>query len=140
MASVKDLDFSFRMDRTGKMIIASGAEHVRNVITMLFGMRPGSDEYDSERGLDLLGRKHRQYVEKTRDTAYESMIIKQLCAYTDLVPLNCIAIYLNDSLYISLEVQFNGDAFVTELSSNKNADMDTLSSQIVNINGFNVRS
>lgn len=137
--NLRDTDFSFRMDRTGKMVTVSGAEHVRNVLVMLFGMRPGSDEYDAERGLDLLGRKHRQYIDRTRDGEYESMIVKQLTKYTDLIPVSCIAIYLNDSLYVNLQVRFMNEFYSTELATAKNADMDTLAAQIVNINDFNVR-
>lgn len=139
MPSSLTKDFSFRMARTGKMVVASGAEHVRNVIVMLFGMRPGTDEYEPERGLDLVGRKFRQYTEKTRDTEYEQMIINQLSRYTDLIPVSVIAIYLNESLYVSLQVQYQGNFYATELSSEVGADMDTLSAMIVNINNFNRR-
>lgn len=139
MARKEPIDFSFRMDRTGKMVTATGAEHVRNVMVMLFGMRPGSDEYDSERGLDLVGRKHRQYVEKTRDVEYENMIVKQISAYTDFIPINCVAIYLNDSLYVNLQVQYANEIYNMELSSNTGTEIDSLAAQIVNINSFNIR-
>lgn len=132
-------DFSFRMDRTGKMVTVSGAEHVRNVLVMLFGLRPGSDEYDAERGLDLLGRKHKMYVERTRDTEYESMIITQISRYTDLVPVRCIAIYLSDSLYVNLQVRYLDEVYSTEISTATESDIDTLTAQIVNLNDFNRR-
>lgn len=133
MTKYEPIDFSFRMDRTGKMVTAKGADHVRNVLVMLFGMRPGSDEYDAERGLDIAGRKHKQYVDKTRDVEYENMIVKQVSAYTDLIPVNCIAIYLNDSLYVNLHVQYAGDIYNMEMSSKTGVDMDSLASQVTNM-------
>lgn len=132
-------DFSFRMDRTGKMVTVQGAEHVRNVLVMLFGMRPGSDEYDSQRGLDLNGRKKRQYVERTRDTEYEIEIVTQVSRYTDLVPVNCVAIYLNDSLYVNLQVRYMNEVYNTELSTSAGAETNTLAAQIINLNDFNRR-
>lgn len=139
MPSNQVQDFSFRMDRTGKMVTVQGAEHVRNVLVMLFGMRPGSDEYDAERGLDLVGRKHKQYIEKTRDSEYEAMITTQISKYTDLVPVNCVAIYLNDSLYVNLQVRYMDEVYNTELSTKLGVGLETLAAQIVNINDFNTR-
>lgn len=130
-------DFSFKMDRTGKSILLKNGEHVRSISTMLFAMRPGMDEYESELGLDLVGRRFQMYAEKTRDTEYESTIVKQFTKYTDLVPLNVIAIYLNESLYVNMQLRYEGDIYTIELSSN--GSIEQMSSVLVNINDFNRR-
>lgn len=132
-------DFSFRLDRTGKPVVTSGAEHVRTVLTMLFGMEPGTDEYEPERGLDLMGRKNRTYVDMTRDTEYESMISEQLTKYTDLLPLNIIAVYANQTLYINLSVQYQANVYTIQMSDELDANLDSLSSMLININDFNRR-
>lgn len=135
----KPSDFSFHMDRTGKPIVTSGAEHVRAVVTRLFGMLPGTDEYNPEMGLDLIGRRTRTYVEMTRDTEYETMIKKQLTTYTDLVPIEVSAVYMNKTLIVSLTVQYFGDSYTMQLSSELDAELDTLTSKLINRNDFNVR-
>ena len=137
--NMSTIDFSFKMDRTGKPVTTKGAQHIRTVVMMLFAMEPGTDEYEPERGLDLLGRKQRTYIEMTRDTEYESMIHEQFTKYTDLTPLNVLAVYLNNSLFVSLTVQFLGEVYTMELSSELGADLDSLTAMLVNVNDFNSR-
>lgn len=137
--SSNTLDFSFRLDRTGKPVMTSGAEHVRTVLTMLFGMEPGTDEYEPERGLDLMGRKNRTYVDMTRDLEYESMISRQITMYTDLLPLSVVAAYANQTLFVNLSVQYQSNVYTIQMSDELGADLDSLSSMLININDFNAR-
>ena len=130
-------DFSFRIDYTGKTVITSGGQHVRNVAIMLFGMKPGTDEYDSEMGLDLQGRKFKSYVDMTRDTEYEQAIIKQFSKYTDIIVSAVIATYMNNMLYVNMQVKYQDQLYNIEVSDEKDADLDTLKSMLVNVNGYN---
>lgn len=130
-------DFSFRIDRAGKTVLTTGGEHVRGVITMLFAKKPGKDEYESELGLDLVGRRFTTYVDRTRDTEYESMIVSQITKYTDLLPVNVVAIYLNQSLYVNMQVMYNGEIYTMELSAPNGTNMDQMKSMLVNTNMFN---
>lgn len=132
-------DFSFKMDRNGKSVLTSGGEHVRGVATMLFAMVPGTDEYNPEMGLDLNGRKFKMYEEFTRDIEYENEIRSQFTTYTDLVPVEIMAIYVKNSLYISLTVKYMSEVFNIQVSSDTGANMDELTSLIINRNDFNIK-
>lgn len=137
--NAKSEDFSFKLDRTGKPVVTTGGEHVKGIITMLLAMKPGMDEYDPERGLDINGRKNRAYTELTRDTEYEAMIRDQITKYTDLVPIDVLAIYVNNAIFVSITVSYQGTAYTVELQNQRGADEGTLNAMLVNVNDYNRR-
>ena len=116
--SDKVTDLTFRTDLTGNMILGRRGEYVCNIAQMLFTMVPGYDEYAPEKGLDIARRKVRAYVQNTRDSAYESMIIKQFTTYTDLIPLQVIAMYLNESLHVYMMIRYLDGIYEMDIDSN----------------------
>lgn len=120
MADSNTTDFTFRHDRTGNMIIGKRGEAVCNIVNMLFNTIPGTDEYDSDKGLYIDQKQFQMYENNTRDTAYESRIMKQFSTYTDLVPVNVVAMYMNHSLYVYMKVRYQTQIYEIDVVSSNN--------------------
>ena len=76
---------TFRMGRVGDPIVSNGIEAVCNILQRLLFMVPGMDDYNTNMGLDITTRAKRSYIDNTRDTEYESMIVEQMNTYTDII-------------------------------------------------------
>jgi len=109
-------DITWRIDRNGNSIMSKRGEHVINVVQFLFNLRPGTDEYDREKGLFIKSKIQKAYTENSRDTSYEAEIVKQFTKYTDILPVNVIAIYLNGKYRIYLTVRYMGEIYELELT------------------------
>ena len=128
MSSNRTYDMTFRTDRGGSMIKGKHGEYVVNICQMMFNLVPGSDVYEPERGLAIRQKLNQCYVEKTRDSAYESEIIKQFSEYTKLRPTQVLAIYMNKSLFIYMSVKFEGELYELDMV----ADQATLTAMLRN--------
>ena len=115
-------DISYRMDRIGNMIEPKRGEYVCNIAQMLFNLVPGTDEYDINRGLNIRGKLYQPMVEGTRDASYENEIIQQFTRYTDLIPSNVIAVYLNKQYHVYMDVTYRNQVYMMDIT----ADPDTL--------------
>ena len=115
-------DISYRMDRIGNMIEPKRGEYVCNIAQMLFNLVPGQDEYDPERGLNIRGKLYQPFSNGARDPSYESEIMKQFNKYTDLIPANVIAIYLNGQYHVYMDVTYRNQVYMMDIA----ADADTL--------------
>ena len=51
----------------GNPILSKRGEYVANVAKILFGMVPGYDEYQPERGLNIRSKMYKTYTKNTRD-------------------------------------------------------------------------
>lgn len=126
--TINSTDLTWRHDRSGNMVVGKRAEYVVNTVEMLFNMYPGTDEYEPERGLAIGKKKFQPHLDKTRDTQYENDIVKQFTTYTDLVPSNVLAMYVNEGLRMYMQVRFQGNVYEIDLEY-KN---DTLSAVLRN--------
>lgn len=117
---------TFRMGRVGDPIVSNGIEAVCNILQRLLFMVPGMDDYNTNMGLDITTRAKRSYIDNTRDTEYESMIVEQINAYTDIIPTNVVAIFKDNMLIISITGKLSGNEFMFQTSS----DPDTFAAQI----------
>lgn len=123
MPSNTTTDFTLRYDRSGNMIAGKRGEYVINVVQMLFNLKKGDDPYNSDRGLFIQDKIRQQYVENQRDTTYESEIVKQFTTYTDLIPINVVAIYMNKSIHIYMSIKYQRQIYEMDID----AGIDTLS-------------
>lgn len=113
-------DVTFRKARNGAPITSKRGEYVCNIAKMLFAMKPGYDEYDPDRGLDLRSKLFQPHTDEERDTNYESQIMDQFGKYTDLTPTNVTAIYKDKSLVIFLAVHYQNDLYLLDIVGNRN--------------------
>lgn len=87
--TVKDLQF--KTDSNYNRILLSGPARIKQVVTMLFNMVPGMDEYNPTKGLNIAAKLFDPVTENVRDTDYENEIATQFSQYTDLVVSNVLA-------------------------------------------------
>lgn len=87
--TVKDLQF--KTDSNYNRILLSGPVRIKQVVTMLFNMVPGMDEYNPTKGLNIAAKLFDPVTENVRDTDYENEIATQFSQYTDLVVSNVLA-------------------------------------------------
>jgi len=110
-------DLSYRIGYSGNAIVASGGEVVCNAFHRLLYMIPGEDDYNKEMGLDVTTRSKRPYVENERDTEYEAMIVEQVSKYTDIIPINVVALYQNKLLVIMMDCSYDNHEYRLQASS-----------------------
>ena len=115
MPSGRTSDFTFRYDRSGNMITGKRSEYVINIVKMLFNLKKGDDPYNPDRGLFIQDKIRQQYVENQRDTAYETEIVKQFTTYTDLIPVNVVAIYMNKSIHIYMSISYQKQIYELDI-------------------------
>lgn len=108
-------DLTFRHDRTGNMVIGKRGEYVVNIVQMLFNMKPGTDEFDSDKGLYISSKYFTHYTNNTRDSEYESKIVQQFTTYTDLIPSNVIAMYIDNTLRIYMMIRYEGNIYEMDM-------------------------
>lgn len=120
-------NITFRMSRMGDPIVSNNGENICNIFQRILYMVPGTDDYNPDMGLDIVSRSKLQYTEGTRDTDYETRIVDQLFKYTDIVPLNVIAIYQDRILRIYMDCTIDNQEFRLQSSS----DLDKFSTQIL---------
>lgn len=116
-------NMSFRHDKSGNGIKARRGEEVCDIIQLLFNMVPGADPYEPKRGLGVSRRMQSSYIEKQRDTEYEGMIREQLTTYTEILPVDVMAVYVKEHLYIYMKLIYDDVTYEVDL----NADRDQLS-------------
>ena len=87
---------------------------------MLFMMKPGYDDYDPDRGLDIQSKLFQTYVDGQRDPDYENEINEQFTRYTDLIPNSITAIYKNKALVIFFNVTYHNDVYILNIIGDKN--------------------
>ena len=114
-------DITFRMDRIGNPILSKRGEYVANVTKILFGMVPGYDEYQPERGLNIRSKMYKTYTKNTRDADYENEIVKQFTAYTDLIPVNVIAMYLEDRYYVYISFSYQDKIYEMDVTTERDS-------------------
>lgn len=114
-------DITFRMStRTGEAIVSSNGESVCNMFQRLLYMVPGTDDYNKNMGLDITTRAKKPHINGTRDTEYEALVAEQLFAYTDIVPLNVVAIFQDQILAIYMDCRIDDQEFRLQTSSDTN--------------------
>ena len=117
MPNVNTDDLTFRTGANKEWSIASKSEHVLNTVQRLLYMTPGSDIYDPEVGLDVMGRSRKGYKEGDRDTEYESKIAQQINTYTDIVVSAVVCFYQNETLIITMNATYDSIEFRLRLTS-----------------------
>lgn len=110
------IDLTMRTDRGGNMVKGKRGEYVCNIAQMLFNTKPGTDEYEPEKGLYIAQKQMKPYDEKERDTDYEAKIVEQFNKYTELRPMNVMALYLKGSYFIYMTVKYEGSLYEIHLS------------------------
>lgn len=120
-------DFTFRVQHTGAMAISQQGERIVNICQRLFFMKPGTDIYNTNMGLDIQGRAMRPYADGERDTEYENEIIRQFIDYTDIVVGSINVTFRNSMLVVVMSGRLDGMEFRLQLSS----DPNTLATQIL---------
>lgn len=117
---LQNQDVTFRKSRTGAPITAKNGEYVCNIAKMLFAMKPGYDDYDPDRGLDIQSKLFQTYVDEQRDSDYETKITEQFTKYTDLIPNQVTAVYKNKALVIFMTVTYHQDIYLLDIVGDKN--------------------
>lgn len=117
MPSNKTVDFTLRYDKAGNMITGKRGEMIINIVQMLFNLKKGDDPYNPERGLFIQEKINVPYTDAQRDTEYEAEIVRQFTTYTDLVPINVIAIYMNKSIHIYMSLKYQGEIYEMDINS-----------------------
>lgn len=120
-------DLTWRTDRNGNVIASSKNEKLINQVQMLFMMHPGDDEYDLDRGLDIISKAQTTYVNGERDTEYENKIVTQFSTYTSIVPSNVVVVYTNNALVIAMNMTYEGEMYTVQVTG----DSTSLKSLIV---------
>lgn len=115
MLDIKDL--SFRTDHNNNMIVARKGEYVCNIVKMLFNMIPGSDEYNPDRGLNIRSQASKPNESGYRDSSYESEIVRQFNAYTDLIPMNVIARFKDHKMHIYMKVRYRYNIYEVDVTN-----------------------
>lgn len=97
MPSLNDTtkDLSFRTDSNYNPLVLSGPARYKQIVTMLFNMVPGMDEYNPEKGLNIAAKLFNPAIELQHDTEYETEIMNQFSQYTDLTVSNVNAMGIN---------------------------------------------
>ena len=131
LLAVGKQDLTFRTGYSGNAIVARNGEVVCNAVHRLLYMIPGEDDYNKEMGLDITSRSKRPYTEGERDVEYEGMIVKQLYAYTDIIPLNIVALYQNRMLIIMMDCMYDNKQYRLETSSDPNRLETKISPKVV---------
>ncbi len=120
MANPVIQDFSFRLDRSENMVINRNYDYMKGIVAYLFGLRPGSDEYNPEMGLDLPGKRFTTGRNNSRDTEYEKEIEHQFAKYTDMIAMNTVA-YRKDGRYlISFILAYQNNFYEASVGVNDN--------------------
>ena len=104
-------DITFRPEKTGKQALSVKLEYVTNTAQRLFHMIPGTDIYDNEMGLDIIKESKRPANNGTRNTEYESRIIDQFNAYTDLSVRSVMALYEDNTLKVYMSVTYQDQTY-----------------------------
>lgn len=128
MAKLDTTDLTFRTDYSGNVVFSKDAEHVMNVINMLFNSIPGLDDYNNDMGLYLNKIRVRPHDGNQRDNELELDINKMITTYTDFLPLSVIVMYPNNQLKIFLQLEYLGKIYELNIIETDN----TLISQLVN--------
>ena len=109
---------TFRTESSGNMAVATPLENIANTVQRLFHIIPGSDDYDPEMGLDIVGRSRTSSEnDGSRDTDYEITIMKQLQTYTNIRPLSVIATYENNTLKVGLSLEYSNRIYQLAITS-----------------------
>ena len=112
MSKLRTHDVSFRTERSGKAALATDNEHIIAIISRLFHMRPGDDQYNPDCGLNILDRLNSYHVIGNRDSDLENDIKMQLETYTDITPLAIYALHISESdLNILINVRIDDSDF-----------------------------
>lgn len=91
--NVKDLQF--KTDSNYNRILLSGPARIKQVVTMLFNMVPGMDEYNPEKGLNIAAKLFNPVMENVHDSEYENEITQQFNTYTDIIVSNVTAMSIS---------------------------------------------
>ena len=129
MAKTKVQDFTNRVESSGKVALSSNAEHIVNVIQRLLHISPGTDIYNPDMGLDVIARSRRPYTDGYRDTTYETLIGRQILEYTDIVPVNIVAVYKNQSLVLYMDVRYSDQLYRLQIGTDE-SDVRTMITEI----------
>lgn len=121
-------DISWRLDRSGNPILPKRAEYVANVIQLLFNTIPGTDEFEPKKGLNIAAKIKQPYEDNLRDSTYESNIVEQFNKYTDLIPINVVAAYLNKGFFVYMEVEYQNHIYKMDVT----VDPETLTAVLHN--------
>lgn len=124
--AVNKTDLTLHTDRTGNMVVGKNNEYVTGIVQMLFTMKPGTNDTDLEMGLDLPGKRYKSEISGTRDTAYEIEISKQFTKYTDLVPVNVIAMHVNKGFMVAMTIRLNNDIMNVEVAPSEPENISVL--------------
>lgn len=121
-------DISWRLDRSGNPILPKRAEYVANVVQLLFNTIPGTDEFEPKKGLNIAAKMKQPYEDNLRDSTYESNIVEQFNKYTDLIPINVVAAYLNKGFFVYMEVEYQNHIYKMDVT----VDPETLTAVLHN--------
>lgn len=114
-------DFTYRMDRSENMVMASGAAYVKGITAMLFGLQPGSDPYNPEMGLFLPGKRFRAGSNGVRDYEYENQIAYQFSRYTKIQATSIIAFQKDGRYIVSFSAVFDDSIYDMRITSEPNS-------------------
>lgn len=117
MPTVPSDDLTFRTGTSREWAIASKTEHVLNTIQRLLYMTPGTDIYNPDAGLDVVGRARRAYKEGDRDTEYENRVTEQINTYTDIIVNSVVCLFQNETLVIAMNATYDSVEFRLRLTS-----------------------
>lgn len=118
MPSVNTDDITFRANETDKTwSLASTSEHVLNTIQRIMYMVPGSDIYDTSRGLDIRTRARKGYKEGDRDLEFERQITEQLNKYTNILVSAVVCIFQNGMLIVSMLATYDSVEYRLRITS-----------------------
>lgn len=97
-------DFMFKTDSNYNPLVVSGPARYKQIITMLFTMIPGMDEYNPEKGLNIFAKLYNPTINMRHDTDYELEITNQFARYTDLNITNVTAMPIDQTFVVYFEV------------------------------------
>ena len=93
-------DFMFKTDSNYNPLVVSGPARYKQIITMLFTMIPGMDEYNPEKGLNIFAKLYNPTINMRHDTDYELEITNQFARYTDLNITNVTAMPIDQTFVV----------------------------------------
>lgn len=97
-------DLTFRLDRNYNQVIVSGAARYYQIVRMLFITVPGTDEYNPNKGLNILSKLYDPRTNYERDTEYETEVSRQFSEYTDLMATNVTAMGINGAFCVLFDL------------------------------------
>lgn len=124
-------DFSLRTDYSERMVINNRLDYLKNLTSVIFGMRKGYDRYNPKMGLDLPAKRHAVINSSNgRDPEYEQEIKEQFSRYLGINVYRPVAAFGRGRYIVTFSViADDGNAYQFRVSSGESSSGSTSDSK-----------